>query len=262
MLKIALCFVFAACNISCNDQAPDNGEQDTEITTPVTVTSITTAPMAEYIELNATSSFLQKSIVKANSNGYLKAVNAKVGKMVQVGQVLFELKTKEAQSIGNTINALDSTFKFSGLISIRAALTGHVSEVDHQTGDYVQEGEQLAIINDVNSFVFVLNLPYELRPYISANKKVLLEFPDGEAINGIISEITAMVDSSSQTQNVFIKVKEHHLPVNLVAKVTIQKIAKTNVTSLPKSSVLSDETQTNFWVMKVIDDSTAGKRSA
>src|SRR2546423_511747 len=83
---------------------------------------------------------------------------------------VFTLKTKEAQSIGNTISALDSSFKFSGIIPVRAGTSGYVAEVDHQAGDYVQEGEQLAVINDVNSFVFMLNLPYELRPYV-LNKK-------------------------------------------------------------------------------------------
>jgi hypothetical protein len=34
---------------------------------------------------------------------------------------------------------------------------------------------------------------------------------------------------------------------------------KTEAISLPKQSVLSDETQTNFWVMKVIDSATAVK---
>jgi uncharacterized NAD(P)/FAD-binding protein YdhS len=32
-----------------------------------------------------------------------------------------------------------------------------------------------------------------------------------------------------------------------------------NAETLPKSSVLSDETQSNYWVMKLINDSTAVK---
>jgi len=39
------------------------------------------------------------------------------------------------------------------------------------------------------------------------------------------------------------------------------KTQNTNATSLPKQSVLSDETQSSFWVMKIIDDSTAVKVS-
>jgi hypothetical protein len=75
--------------------------------------------MVEYIELNATSTFLQNAFIKANANGYITSVNAQVGKIISAGQNVFILKTKEAQSIGNAINVLDSSFKFSGIIHIK-----------------------------------------------------------------------------------------------------------------------------------------------
>jgi multidrug efflux pump subunit AcrA (membrane-fusion protein) len=230
-----------------------------ETITPVTVTSASTEPMTEYIELNATSTFLQRAFVKASSNGYITSVNAQVGKMVSSGQNVFVLKTKEAQSLGNTINLLDSSFKFSGIITIKAGTTGYVSEVNHQPGDYVQEGEQLAVISDVKSFVFILNLPYELRPYVMNKEIVELSLPDGKTMTAHISSAMPVVDSASQTQNIILTVSERNLPVNLIAKVKVVKTAKTNTVSLPKQSVLSDETQTRFWVMKIIDDSTAVK---
>ena len=233
--------------------------QEAEVITPVTVTTISTAPMAEYVELNATSSFLQKSVVKASANGYLSDVNAQLGKFVNAGQQLFTLKTKEAHAIGNSINALDSTFKFSGIIYIKASTAGYVAEVNHQAGDYVQDGEQLASLSDLKSFVFVMNLPYELRPYVLGKKNVLLSMPDGKSLMGTISYVAPIVDSASQTQNVFISVAQNNLPVNVIAKVRVEKISRTNTASLPKPAVLADETQTNFWVMQVIDSSTAVK---
>ena len=245
--------------VSCKHADPDDSSDEQAVVTPVTVTVAHTGLMADTIEMNATSTFLQKSIVKASSNGYLTMVNAVVGKTAGNGEVLFVLKTKEAQSIGNTINALDSTFKFSGLITIRAARTGHITEVNHQVGDYVQDGEQLAVINDVTSFVFVLNLPYELRPYVLGKRDVQLKLPDGQKLAGTISSVTAIVDSATQTQNVYIKVPSDQLPVNLVAKVDIVKTAKNNAVFLPRQAVLANETQTGFWVMKVVNDTTAVK---
>jgi multidrug efflux pump subunit AcrA (membrane-fusion protein) len=247
--------------ISCKSKETEETviEEEQETITPVTVTSITTEPMIEYIELNATSTFLQQAFVKASSNGYIKSVNAQVGKMVSSSQNVFVLKTKEAQSIGNAINSLDSSFKFTGIINIKAGTTGYVSEVNHQPGDYVQEGEQLAVISDANSFVFILNLPYELRPYVLNKQTVELVLPDGKIMTARISSAMPVVDSASQTQNIVLKVNERNLPINLIAKVKVVKTAKTNAVSLPKQSVLSDETQTNFWVMKLLDDSTAAK---
>lgn len=249
--------MMASCHSKTEETTTTEEEQET--TTPVTVTSIITEPMAEYFELNATSTFQQEAFVKASSNGYITSVNVQVGKMVAAGQNAFVLKTKEAQVLGNTINLLDSSFRFSGIINIRAGTAGYVSQVNHQKGDYVQEGEQLAVISDVNSFVFILNLPYELRPYVMDKDMAELILPDGKKIFARIASSMPVVDSASQTQNIVLKVNEKNLPVNLIAKVRVAKIVKAHTISLPKQSVLSDETQTEFWVMKLMDDSTAVK---
>ncbi len=261
MKKISLYFlIFGTILSSCQSKKTEETIiEEQETITPVTVTSVITEPMVEYIELNATSAFLQQAFVKASANGYVQSVNAQVGKMVSSQQRVFVLKTKEAQSIGNAINALDSTFKFFGIINIKAGTTGYISEINHEPGDYVQEGEQLAVINDLNSFVFILNLPYELRQYIINKDYVELLLPDGKKMMARISSAMPIVDSASQTQNIILKVNEKNLPINLIGKVRVIKTEKTNAVSLPKQSVLSDETQTNFWVMKLIDDSTAAK---
>src|SRR5690349_10060212 len=245
--------------ISCAHKQEQQEESAQEVVSPVTLTSISHAPLTEYLELNATSTFLQKNVVKANVNGYVRGANATVGNLVSKGQLLFTLRTKESESIGNAVNALDSSFQFSGTIQIKAPTAGFIAEVNHQIGDYVQDGEQLAIVSDLQSFVFVLNLPYELRPYVLGKKQVLLELPDGKSLTGTISSVTPILDSASQTQNLYIVVNERNLPVNLVAKVKVEKVSKSNTISLPKPAVLSDEMQKDFWVMKVIDSNTAVK---
>ena len=246
--------------MSCHSKSAETTvEEEPEIITPVTITSINTDPMAEYIDLNATSTFLNKGYVKASTNGYIKVVNVQIGKLVSGSQTVFVLKTKEAESIGNTINLLDTSFRFSGIINIRAGTSGYVSELNHQAGDYVQEGEQLAVISDIKSFVFILNLPYELRPYVLNKEVVELLLPDGKSMVANISSAMPVVDSASQTQNIILTVNDKSLPINLIAKVRVIKTARSNTISLPKQSVLSDETQTSFWVMKIIDSSTAVK---
>lgn len=237
-------------------------ETKTETNTPVTVTSVSFDPMEEFIELNATSTFLQKSYVKSNLTGYIKAVNIKYASTVSPGQALFTLKTKESDAIGNTINNLDPGFRFSGVNVIRASTGGYVSELNHQAGDYVQDGEQLAVISNINSFVFVMNVPYEYKQYVSNNKQVELTLPDGVRILGTVQTSMPFMDSVSQTQSVAIRVNSpQQIPQNLVAKVKIITVSKAAAISLPKAAVLSDETQSDFWVMKMIDDSTAVKVS-
>ena len=232
----------------------------TETHTPVTVTSINYDPIEEFIELNATSAFLQKSYVKSNLTGYVKKVNIKLGAFVNNGQTLFVLKTKEAEAIGNSVNHLNPEFKFSGVNTIPANIHGFIAELNHQEGDYVQDGEQLAVISDSKSFVFIMNVPYEYRPYVSIGKQVEVTLPDHEHLQGTVQSVMPMIDSLSQTQSVALRVNlPHTIPQNLVAKVKIVRVSKVTASSLPKKAILSNETLSEFWVMKMINDTTAIK---
>lgn len=242
------------------DKKESDDADNSKAQTPVTVTTINDSTMTDYITLNAISAFLQKNYVKANANGYIHEVNTKMGQYVNKGQVLFTIKTKEAQAIGNSINILDTTFKFSGVNKIRASEHGYITALTHQTGDYVQDGEQLAVISDRSSFVFLMQLPYEMRAFVKGNEPVQIMLPDGEKINGNIASFMPTVDTLAQTQGIAVKINsDKQIPENLVAKVRVIKSRKTNTASLPKSAILSNETQTDFWVMKLINPTTAIK---
>ena len=245
---------------SCKSKDTKPEGETADVGTPVTVTAVSREPMIDYIDLNATSAFLQKWPVKANVTGYLQMANVQLNKYVTKGELLYTIKTKEAESIGNTITILDSTLKFTGVNKIPAFAGGFISEVDHQSGDYVQDGEQLAVITDTRSFVFLLNMPYELRPYVINKKSLNVTLPDGEKLVGVISGTMPSMDPASQTQSIILKVNApHSIPENLIAKVRIIKSEKNNTQSLPKSALLTDETQSDFWVMKITDSATAVK---
>ena len=247
---------FTACKGSKN--VPE--EEVAEPRTPVTVATISNVQLAQYLELNATSAFLQKWIVRSNATGYLHTANATLNKYVNSKQILFTVKTKEAQSIGNSINILDKSFKFSGVNNIAANVSGFISQVDHQSGDYVLDGDQLAVITDTKSFVFLMDMPYELKPFVINKKQLQMMLPDGELLMASVSGTLPSMDPASQTQRIILKVNSRHsLPENLIAKVRIVKSLSASGNSLPKSAVLTNETQTEFWIMKMLNDSVAAK---
>lgn len=242
------------------DKAADDDDAKVASETPVTVTSVDDSTLTDYIDLNATSTTLQKNYVKSNANGYVETVNAQLGHDVSKGEVLFTVKTKEAQSIGNSINILDTTFKFSGVNKIKAAASGYISQMSHQKGDYVQDGEALAVISDRSSFVFLMQVPYELKQYVKIGHNIDLILPGGSRISSTASSFMPTVDTVSQTQGLVLKLNgSQQIPENLVAKARIVKSLKSNTQSLPKSAVLANETQTGFWVMKLINPTTAIK---
>jgi multidrug efflux pump subunit AcrA (membrane-fusion protein) len=105
-----------------------------------------------------------------------------------------------------------------------------------------------------------MNVPYEDKPYVSIGEKVQVILPDARSLDGIISSSMPLLDSATQTQSYSIRVNpDQSIPQGLIAKVKILKSSINDAETLPKSSVLSDETQTNYWVMKMINDSTAVK---
>lgn len=259
-IGVSLCLAVMLVGCGEDKAAPVTNEIIAEAGTPVTITSIRIGPLVESIELNATSIFQLKTFIKANATGYLQLVNAQLGRFITRDQEVFIIKTKEAEALGNTINVLDSTFRFTGIVHIKSPGTGYVTTLNYRDGDYVMDGEQLAIISDKNSFCFLLDLPYELRPFLSGNKNVLLKLPDGTQLNGYVASQMPTVDPVSQTQSIVIKVNNsQQIPEGLIAKVILVKKSKSNAFSLPKDAVLTNETQSEFWVMKLIDSTTAVK---
>lgn len=246
--------------ISCKSGDPAKEDAAAAAVTPVTVARVDRGSISDSIELNASSSYLQNSYIKSIAAGYVKSVNIKLGDFVEAGRVLFTIETKESSVIGNTISKLDSSFKFSGLIPVKSQGHGYITQLNHQTGDYVQDGEQLAVISDRNSFVFLLNMPYEYRKIVLNNRSVLLILPDGTKLPGQIGTVFPIVDSLTQTQTVVIRVNSATpIPQNLIARVHILKEIKKGAQTIPRSALLSDEAQAAFWVMKLIDSNTAVK---
>lgn len=248
---------------SCKSNSADDADEDIapeDAVTPVTITYPTHGNINETVELNATSAFTLKTFVKSNAIGYLQSSNIKVGDYVSKGQTLFTIKTKEAVALGNTINNLDTSLHFEGVTRIKSPSSGYVTQLTFTEGSYVQDGEQLAEITDKSSFAFLLDLPYELKPYLPQNKMLQLRLADSTILQGYIQSALPTVDSTAQTQRYIIKVKTDKLiPENLIAKVQLVKQQVTNATLLPKPAVLSNEEQTEFWIMKLLNDSVAVK---
>ena len=198
MKKLIFILAFFLILIACKKEIVIETVVDTSV--PVTLTSIDTSAVSSFVDLNATASYLVKNIIKSNSTGYLNSVNVKSNDFVSRGKLLFTLKTRESKVLGNTINKIDPSLNFGGAIKVNAETSGFITNVNVQNGDYVQDGDQLATINDASSFAIVLSLPYELKKYVQLNKQFQVFLPDGSIINATSSKFMASVDMASQTQ--------------------------------------------------------------
>jgi multidrug efflux pump subunit AcrA (membrane-fusion protein) len=242
LLKL-FCFILLISGfLSCGGKAAAPAEEETapQTVTPVTVDSAVRGPVAEYIELNAISSFLKKNSVKSSAAGYINQVAVSIGEPVKKDQELFILKTKEASALDNYKTMRDSAFLFSGMIRIRSFQDGIISSFNRHVGDYVVEGDELCVVSDRTSFVFLLDVPFELSPFVRKGSSCEILLPDKESV--VVKPLSTVA-----------------IPENLIARIRILKNKKDNALTLPKGAILSNETQTDFWVMKLINDSTAVK---
>jgi len=238
-------------------QATDNSVKAVRSRIPVTVTPVRTGQMTTYIELSATSAFLFKAAIKAPVTGYVDNMLINQGDAIEKNQLLFTIITKEASAIkDDSLHSPD----FSGIVNVKAATAGLVSSIEHLKGDYVAEGDQLCQIVVPGNLVFILDVPFELSGSVRLNTPCQIVLPDYRVINGIIKSRFPSMTGISQTERFIVRLaKPESLPENLTGKIRIVKESVKAATSFPKSCILTDETMRNFWVMKLINDSTAVK---
>ncbi|MBF9252235.1 efflux RND transporter periplasmic adaptor subunit [Pontibacter sp. 172403-2] len=251
------CLLLAGCSSSSGE--PDAAAAAAEVKTPVTVTTVSDAPIKETLDLNAVSAYQKKNTVKAGTAGYIQKVYVRLGEHVKAGAPLFSYKTKEAQVLGDLMSQ-DSSLHFNGVITVKAPASGVVLEINRQAGDYVNDGEQLALIADLNSFAFLVNVPFELNQYTAVGTEVTIILPDSTKIPGTIASKLSTMDAAAQTQQFVIKPQtDAVLPESLQAVVRLNKEVKTNTQVLDKAAVVTNETMDAYWVMKLINDTTAVK---
>lgn len=259
--KIILLFAFPSLLFlipSCGNKTNSEEEDAENPTTPVTVTNVSFGPMSEVVELNAVSTFQKKVSVKATTTGYIDDIRVSLGGNVGMDQLMFTIKTREATALQNA--GIDSLMKFSGIINIKSQKAGVITSLTHQRGDYVLDGDELAVISDRSSLVFLLQVPFEMNSFVKVGRDVEIVLPGDSVLKGKIIGSLPQVDAVSQTQQFVVQAQTNEqLPENLIAKVRIVKAIKEKAAIVPKAALLSDETQTEFWVMKLINDSTAVK---
>ena len=234
--------------------------KETETVIPVTVTSIDTTSIDDFEEVSGMVSYIVKTPIKSIITGYITAVYASTNDKVVKGKRLFSIKTKEAIALGNVVNKLDSNLHFGNAVSITSSSNGFITAINVEKGNYVQEGDILAIINDLNNYGVVINIPFELKKYISINQSLTIYLPDGTSISATVKQFIPSVDAASQMQSIFLKINSNEvLPENLIVSVRIPKSKKASIITVPKSAILSNEIATEYWVMLLKNDSTAIK---
>ncbi len=242
----------------------DKGEGDTNEPgsgTPVTITHPFRTSLSDFIELNGNTVFLTKEIVRATFQGFVEKVNKNIGDFVKQGDDLFQIKTMESAAT-DSLNISFNNKQFKGSVKIKAQSDGVVTQLNYHQGDFVSNGEQLSIISNPSSMRIAVSVPYEDVLKVKIGNRCEVQLPGGETLNGILDRNIPKVDSATQTQIYYIKLVNYkQLPENLNVIVRIPFNRSNGVLVLPKSSLVTNVTQDSFWVMKLLNDTTAVKQN-
>jgi biotin carboxyl carrier protein len=237
----------------------DTAEIEVSARTPVTVVQPVVKDIRETIDFPAITEFMVKNVVKSPITGNVVKVTVKQGDKIKKGDLLCVLKTREASAIQNK-EGVDTTLGFKGEINIPSPKDGIISTVSHQEGDFVQEGDELVLICDPRSLVFIIEAPFEMAEYVEKNKTCSLVLPDNTVLSGTIKGKLPEMNVQNQTVSYIVSAESSEpLPENLIASAIITKKVDNNAVVIPRPALLGNETMNLFWVMKVINDSTAVK---
>ena len=238
-------------------------EEETSIApkSPVQISSIRIGEIDDNLLLSATTVYLNRNVITAEIPAFITKVNIHLGDKIIKGQVLYELQTKESKALGKQSFNIDTSITNIGIIKVYAPASGIISTFDkQQTGDYVLEGTQLCTIAESNDLAFQINVPFEFTQFTKVGTHCTITLPDNSVHTAIITTPLSAMNSLAQTQTILAKCKESlFLPENLIVKIQVIKNMKGNKQIVAKPCVLSDEMMQEFWVMKLINDSTAVK---
>ncbi|GGK24813.1 hypothetical protein GCM10007962_18810 [Yeosuana aromativorans] len=215
--------------------------------------------LKEYLNFNGTTRYLKKENIRANVTGYISWMPYKIGDAVKSGQTFATLRTKEQDVLNEAIKIDSSLAKFSKPLRINCNSSGIISMLNIQKNDYVAEGDLLATISQPSSLSIEVNVPYEYENHIKIGTPCDIVLQNGETISSKITGSLPIIDTIAQSQAFLIALPNHDLPENL--NVTVKMIYKEAKKSIcvPHDALQTNELMTEYWVMKIIDDTLAIK---
>tara|TARA_R110002050_G_scaffold300280_1_gene468521 strand:- start:27916 stop:28824 length:909 start_codon:yes stop_codon:yes gene_type:complete len=222
----------------------------------VTVIHPVKGTLHETEQINGQVVYLNKTIMTAPISGYVSHVNAKLGDVVKKGSRLFSIQTKESRALENSNIETSNQF---GIIPIYASASGYINTLDvTDSGVFISEGSPLTTIVKSSDLAIQVNAPFQFSKLLNGSNNIIIELPNQEMKSASFYKTMPIVDPISQTQQILFKLNTYELlPENLNVLIKIPVKTKSDVMIIPKDAVLTNETQDEFWIMTITNDSLA-----
>ncbi len=251
-------FIISVFLISCNNK---NGTTENKQIPKVQVstTGITEDYLPEYTELTGKTVYFNKNNIIAPVSGYVIKVNVKQGDKVPKGKLIFKIQSPEAYMLQKN----DSLKKSYGIVDIYAPAYGTVTGITvMQEGVFTDKGSALCMLTASGNLKIQVEVPFEYAEYAKIGKTCKVILPDNSSVFATFSKILPKMNDKTQTISILANLKtKRFIPENMIVKVLIEKGINKKTQILPKKCVMTDALMNNFWVMKLINDTTAVKIS-
>ena len=260
-MKILLLLASLAFLAACGSSQPEETATDPPPPkTLVDTTAVSIRDIRQEQRFPATTFYPESNKLAAPIAGYILRSPQEAGEKVGSGQTLFILETKEHRAINANDDLKKSDLAKMGVVSVHAPASGVILSLDQRQGDFVSEGSTLCTIARSDKIGFRLSVPFEYNQFVKTGVNVTIELPDKTRLPARVAENLNTATITSQTQTFMVKpLKSVALPEGLNALVIVQMEGASRAAVLPKTAILTNETMDEFWVMQLINDSTAVK---
>lgn len=274
-------------------QSKDTGDKDTTAAIPVEAEPATRGTISAYYSTTATLEAEEEAMVVAKVRGIVNQLNVEEGDIVQAGQVLAKLEDEqlaiEATRAKATMDRLYNEYQRNNelyekkLISleqfenskyeyesqkaayelaklnveyatIRAPISGVISERFIKVGNMVNTDQQLFKVTDFDPLLAVLHVPEHEMSKLKKNQPAYIQ-PDavkGNEFRGEIKRISPVVNPETGTFKVTVAVNDptRQLKPGMFGRVRIVYDTRENALLIPKNAVMSEDGDNSVYVIR------------
>jgi len=286
----SLALLNSAC--SNESQSKDTGDKDSTAAIPVETTAAQRGTISAYYSTTATLEAEEEAMVVAKVRGVVQELNIEEGDMVETGQVLARMEDEqleiEAERAKATMDRLYNEFHRNkelyekNLISaeqfenskfeyqsqkaayelaqlkveystIRAPISGVVSQRLIKVGNMVNTDQEVFKITDFDPLLAVLHVPEHEMSKLQKGQTALIQADavQGTTFEGEVLRISPVVNPETGTFKVTIAVEDdsNRLKPGMFGRVRIVYDTRPNALMIPKNAVMSEDGNSSVYVI-------------
>ncbi len=298
---IASVLLLQACMDTVNGEE-EKDENEASLAIPVEAIKVTNGDMAAFYTGTATLEADQQALVVSQITGVVLKINAEEADFVKAGQVLAVVETDryalEVERTNATLKRLQTEFQRKkelfakqlvstedfervsaeyeaqkaawelaklelAYTSIRAPISGYISERMVRVGNLVKLHEPVFNITSYDPLLAVLHVPERELRVLKNGLQVAMSVDawPGESFGGEVIRISPVVDTNTGTFRVTTQIDDHGqmLKPGLFGRVEILYDLHENVPVIPRNAVITEDELSHVFV---IDDDGIARRRA